>query len=86
MVRINAIFSEKIIKKIDMIAKEEKKSRSSLLREAAEKLIDEYQRIKAEQQRKRRLVHSIKTQDKLRKKAGNWDGVAEIRKWREETK
>ena len=78
------VFPEKTIKKIDMIAKEEKKSRSRLLREAAEKLIDEYQEIKAEQQRKKRLVHSMKMQDKLRKKAGNWDGIAEVRKWREE--
>jgi len=83
MVRINAILPEETIKKIDTIAKEEKKSRSKLLREAAEKLIKEYERIKAEQIRKERLMNSIKIQDKLRKKAGKWDGVSEVRKWRE---
>ncbi len=83
MVRINAILPEETIKKIDTIAKEEKKSRSKLLREAAEKLITEYERIKAEQIRKERLMNSIKIQDKLRKKAGKWDGVSEVRKWRE---
>lgn len=83
MVRINAIFSEDTIKKIDMIAKEEKKSRSNLLREAAEKLIVEYQRIKAEQYRKDRLTNAIKIQDRLRRKSGKWDGVMEVRKWRE---
>ena len=83
MVRINAILPEDTIKKIDSIAKEEKKSRSKLLREAAEKLILEYERIKAEQIRKERLMHSIETQEKLRKKAGKWDGVSEVRKWRE---
>ena len=83
MVRINAILPEDTIKKIDSIAKEEKKSRSKLLREAAEKLILEYERIKAEQIRKERLVYSIKTQEKLRKKARKWDGVSEVRKWRE---
>ena len=83
MVRINEILPEDTIKKIDSIAKEEKKSRSKLLREAAEKLIIENQRQKAEQIRKERLMKAIKTQDNLRKKAGKWDGVSEIRKWRE---
>jgi len=83
MVRINAILPEETIKKIDTIAKEEKKSRSKLLREAAEKLINEYERIKAEQIRKERLMNSIKIQDKLREKAGKWNGVSEVRKWRE---
>lgn len=83
MVRINAILPEETIKKIDTIAKEEKKSRSKLLREATEKLIKEYEGIKAEQIRKERLMNSIKIQDKLRKKAGKWDGVSEVRKWRE---
>ena len=46
MVRINAILPEDTLVKIDAIAKEKKKSRSSFLREAAEKLIDEYQRQK----------------------------------------
>jgi len=82
MVRINAILPEETIKKIDSIAKEEKKSRSKLLREAAEKLIKEYERIKEEQIRKEQLMNSIKIQDKLRKKAGKWDGVSEVRKWR----
>lgn len=83
MVRINAILSEETIKSMDIIAKEEKKSRSRLLREAAERFIEEYQRLKAEQQRKELLKQAIKTQDKLREKAGEWDGVAEVRKWRD---
>ena len=83
MVRINAILSEETIEKIDSIAKEEKKSRSRLLREAAEMFISEYERLKAEQIRKDKLKYAMGTQDKLRKKAGKWDGVSEVRKWRE---
>lgn len=83
MVRINAILPEDTIKKIDSIAKEEKKSRSGLLREAAEKLITEYQKFKAEQLRKERFARAIETQNKLKKKAGKWDGVSEVRRWRE---
>ena len=83
MVRINEILSEETIKSMDIIAKEEKKSRSRLLREAAEMLIEKYRRLKTEKLRKERLNQAIKTQDKLRKKAGRWNGVAEVRKWRE---
>ena len=83
MVRINAILSEDILVKIDAIAKEKKKSRSSFLREAAEKLIDEYQRQKAEEVKRERVKRSIEIQNKLKKKSGKWNGVSEVRKWRE---
>ena len=83
MVRINTVFSETIFEKLDSIAKDEKKSRSMLLREAAEKLIEEHQRRLEEGLRKERMRRALDTQDKLRKKAGRWDGVAEVRKWRE---
>lgn len=83
MVRINAVFPEETLKKIDAIAKEKNESRSGFLREAAEKSIEEYQKMKAEELRKKRIIHSMKIQDKLRKKSAQWDGVSEIRKWRE---
>jgi hypothetical protein len=54
-----------------------------LLREAAEKLIHDYQRILEEGKRKRHVKLAIDTQDRLRKKSGRWDGISEIRKWRE---
>lgn len=83
MIRINAVFSDDILKKIDAISKEAKKSRSRILREATEKYITEYEQQKEEEERKRRFEEAIQTQDKLRKKACKWDGVSEIRKWRE---
>lgn len=83
MVRINAILAEDIVKKLDDIAKNEHKSRSMLLREAAEKLVEEHKRQLEEIQRKERIKDSIDTQDRLRKKSGKWDGVSEIRRWRE---
>lgn len=86
MVRINAIFPEDMLEKLDSIAKEEKKSRSMLLRKAAEKLIEEHQGCLEEKHRKARIKHAITTQDRLRKKSGKWNGVSEVRKWREMAK
>jgi metal-responsive CopG/Arc/MetJ family transcriptional regulator len=84
--RINAILPEDMVEKLDSIAKEEKKSRSRLFREATEKLIEERQSRLEEDRRKLRIKRSIEMQDKLRKKSGMWDGVSEIRKWREMAK
>ena len=83
MVRINTIFREDILEEIDLIAKEKGKSRSALLREAAERLIKEYQQVKMEETRRRKIKQAIDVQDRLRKKSGQWDSVTELRKWRE---
>ena len=82
MVRINAILPEETLVKIDAIVKDKKKSRSSFLREAAEKLIEEYQRQKAEEIKRERIKRAIEIQDKLKRKSGKWSGVSEVRKWR----
>ncbi len=82
MVRINTVFQEDILEEIDLIAKEEGKSRSALLREAAQKLIREHQQMKAEEDRREKIKRAIDVQNGLRKKSGRWDAVAELRKWR----
>ena len=81
--RINTVFQEDLIEKIDRIAKEEGKSRSRILREAANKLIEDYQRQKSEEIRMKKVRQAITIQDRLRKKSGKWDSISELRKWRE---
>jgi len=83
MVRINAVFQAELIEEIDRIAKEEGKSRSLILREAALRLIKEYQRQKSEEIRIKKARQAISIQDRLRKKSGKWDSTSELRKWRE---
>jgi metal-responsive CopG/Arc/MetJ family transcriptional regulator len=78
--------SEDIIEKLDNIAKEEHKSRSMLLREAAQKLIEEHRRGIEEAIKREKIQEAVSLQDSLRKKSGKWDGVAEVRKWRERAK
>jgi metal-responsive CopG/Arc/MetJ family transcriptional regulator len=83
MVRINAVLREDLVEGIDQIAKEKGESRSSLLREATRRMIQEYRQEKSEEARRRKIAQAIQVQDRLRKKAGKWDAVAELRKWRE---
>jgi len=81
--RINAVISDELVRALDAIAQEEKKSRSQLLREGAEKVIADYERKREEKRRQTKMQEAMAIQDRLREKAGSWDGVAEIRKWRE---
>ena len=83
MVRINTVFQEDLIEEIDRIAKEEGKSRSRILREAAHKWIKDYQSQRSEEIRRKKVRQAITIQDRLRKKSGKWDSVSELRKWRE---
>jgi len=71
------------VRALDAIAHEEKKSRSQLLREGAEKIIAEYERQSEERRRQVKMQQAMAVQDRLREKSGTWDGVAEIRKWRD---
>ena len=81
--RINTILDDELLKKIDRTAKEMKKSRSLFIREATERYLRDYETKKLEEERKRKFAAAVHVQDKLREKTGEWDGVGEIRKWRE---
>lgn len=83
MLRVNAVLREDIVAALDEIAHEEHTNRSGLLREAAERFIADYRKRREEELRRQRRAHSVAVQDRLRSKADDWDGVAEIRKWRE---
>ena len=86
MMRINVMLSEDIIEQLDKISKSEKKNRSELLREAALRLIEDYRQMIAEEERRERIKKAISLQDKLRTKSGKWNGMKEVRKWRETVK
>ena len=83
MVRINAVLREDIVTALDEIAQVEHTNRSGLWRAAAERYIEEFRRRRTEEARRLRLLEAVQAQDLLREKSGAWDGVAEIRKWRE---
>jgi metal-responsive CopG/Arc/MetJ family transcriptional regulator len=83
MRRLNITLPEEIVELIDKFAKDMEISRSAFLRKAAEEVMDRYQKEIQEKEKKKRIRRAIEIQDRLRKKAGKWDGVGEVRKWRE---
>jgi len=84
MTRINAILDDDLLNKLDQAAEDMKKSRSFLIREASERYLREYEVKKAEEERIRKFEAAARLQDDLREKGGEWNGVAEIRKARDE--
>lgn len=84
--RINAVISDDLLKRIDEVAGEQKKSRSLFIREATERYIAEHERKKEEERKREAFVRAAQAQDKLRKKAGKWAGASEIRQWREKAR
>lgn len=86
MIRVNVVLAKETVEQLDVIAREEHKNRSEVLREAATAKIEEYRRALAEKQLRERRQRAVAVQDRLREKIGDWDGVAQIRDWRDKLK
>ncbi|NQT67657.1 MAG: ribbon-helix-helix protein, CopG family [Actinobacteria bacterium] len=83
MVRINLSIDEKELQELDNIREKENLSRSKLIREAIQLYKRKFNKIDLENRRIEKIKNAIRIQDSLRKYSRNWDGVSEIRKWRE---
>lgn len=82
-VKINITLPEEELTRIDKFVKTKGSTRSGLILEALHSYI---QRAEQEAAKRARLLSIEKASSdirKLRKKSGKWDGVAEIRKWRD---
>jgi len=83
MVRINLSIDEKELQELDYIRKKENLSRSKLIRQAIQLYKRKFNKIDLENRRIEKIKNAIRIQDSLRKYSRDWDGVSEIRKWRE---
>ena len=83
MVRVNLSIGEKELQMLDDMVKDKNISRSKLIREAIELYKKEFDKKEAEIKRVERIKSAINIQDDLSKYSKDWDGVSEIRKWRE---
>ena len=83
MIRVNVVLTEEMVNQLDLIARQEHKNRSQILREAAEARIEEHRRELAEKELREKRQRAAAVQDRLREKSGDWDGVAQVRDWRD---
>lgn len=83
MSKINITIPADFLKKVDKSAKDEHLSRSEFLRKAVETYWEVRKTKQAERKREKNIKEAMQIQEVLRKKAGKWDGVEELRRWRE---
>jgi metal-responsive CopG/Arc/MetJ family transcriptional regulator len=83
MVRINISIDEAELEDLDRLRKQSKITRSGLIRQAIGLFKKELEKQKIEENRKKELLEAFKIQKELSKLTEGWDGVSEIRKWRE---
>ncbi|MBA7509600.1 hypothetical protein ES705_01563 [subsurface metagenome] len=83
MGRINLSIGEKELQELDYMSGKVNISRSKLIREAIQLYKKEFDKKNMENRRIEKIKNAIRIQDSLRKYSKGWDGVSEIRKWRE---
>jgi metal-responsive CopG/Arc/MetJ family transcriptional regulator len=86
MTKINISLPDEFLDELDALKNEENISRSELLRKSVRTYKDMMEKQKEEKLRREKIMEAVRTQDYLRTKSGKWDGVKEVRKWREKNK
>ncbi len=81
--KINITLSEEELAKINDFARSDSSSRSGFIRRAVSIYIKQLKQNEEEKKRQQKMRRAALDIRKLREKAGDWNGVAEIRKWRE---
>ena len=83
IVKINITLPGDELVKIDKQVKEEHTTRSGLILRALRSYIAGREEEEEEKKRRAKMRKAVSDIKKLRAKTGKWDGVAEIRKWRD---
>ena len=82
-VKINITLPADELDSVDEFVKEQGITRSRLILEALHWYIERAKEIEAESMKRLSMQKASASIRKLREKSGEWDGVAEIRKWRD---
>ena len=81
--KINITLPEEELDTIDKFVKTRGTTRSGLILEALQLYIQKAEQEEAERKRRLPIKKAASNIRKLREKSGKWDGVAEIRNWRD---
>ena len=82
-IKINITLPGDDLIRIDEQVKEERTTRSGLILKALRSYIARKEEAEAEKMKRITIQNAVADIKKLRAKSGQWDGVAEIRKWRD---
>jgi metal-responsive CopG/Arc/MetJ family transcriptional regulator len=82
-VKINITLPEEVLKEIDEFTREGNATRSGLILDALRAFVARREDEAEEEARRANIRKAVSGIRQLKKRSGNWDGVAEIRKWRD---
>lgn len=86
MAKINISIPSDILEEIDKLSREEKMTRSELLRTAFKTYLEVLSAKKREKKRQNAIARAIQAQDEIRLEIGDADLIQELRKWRDDRK
>jgi len=84
--KINISIPSDILEEIDKLSREEKMTRSELLRTAFKTYLEVLSAKKREKKRQNAIARAIQAQDEIRLEIGDADLIQELRKWRDDRK
>lgn len=82
MPKVNVSLPEDVLKEVDKVSREKHIPRSDLIHQASLVYLKALELEKKEQEKKEGIGKAIQLQNQVRKKAGKWDTLSELRKWR----
>lgn len=83
MTKINITLPKEFLEEVDKSAEKERVTRSEFFRRAVQTYWKVQRQQAAERKRAKQIEEAMEIIEMVREEAGDWDGVAEIRKWRE---
>lgn len=83
VVKINITLPEEELRKVDAFTRRQGDTRSGLIQQALRFFLEYKKKEEEEKERRERMANAALEIKELKEKSGEWDGVAEIRKWRE---
>ena len=82
-VKINITLPEEELREVDTFIQKQGDTRSGLIQQALRFFIEQKERERREKEKQKGMMEAASEIKQLREKSGDWDGVAEIRRWRE---
>ena len=82
-VKINITLPEEELREVDTFIQQQGDTRSGLIQQALRFFIEQKERERREKEKQKGMMEAASEIKQLREKSGDWDGVAEIRRWRE---
>ena len=83
MVKINITLPEEELREIDAFVQRQGNTRSGLIQQSLRFFIEHKEKEEKEKEKRERMIKAALEIKQLSEMSGKWDGVAEIRKWRE---